>query len=171
MRQLNNSLLEAFFPNGKTCLKVYLHNFPHLIGISKNFLGNTNNVIEHIMYDYKLIDDFYNDSQYAKTDLEKLEVFSWIIPTLYNPSWIIDGRTGILAENFNSDIVFIKWIYYPTNYKKNKKYSYHVVGLDYIEKENFFIIKSQFPVKTKNALKKKFSFKEESLLFEHKGIK
>ena len=162
--KISSEKLRKVFITEEIPLKVYLNNFPHLIGIKRDFLGNSNLTIEYILYEYKLIDDFVNDS--TNTDIEKLETFSWIISTLYNPSWIIKKK-GIIAENFEADLVFIKSIFYPKNYSKQKKYFYHIVGLDYIKEENFFIIKSQFPIKNKSILKKKFDLEDyEALLFK-----
>jgi len=169
--KLDNSKLKEFFPQDKMPLKVYLTNFPHLIGIKRNFLGSANKVIEYILYDYELIDDFLKDG--AETDIEKLETFSWIKKTLYTPSYIVN-KDSIVAENFSSDLVFIKKIFYPQNYTKRRKYSYHIVGLEYIncEEEKYFIIKSQFPLKSRKTLLKKINLEDtNNLLFKYKKIK
>ena len=169
--KLDSSKLKEFFPQDKIPLKVYLTNFPHLIGIKREFLGNANKVIEYILYDYELIDDFLKDG--AETDIEKLETFSWIKKTLYIPSYIV-SKDSIIAENFNSDLVFIKKILYPENYKKRKKYSYHIVGLEYIsrEEEKYFVIKSQFPLKSRKTLCKKINLKDkDNILFKYKKIR
>ena len=163
---LDNTKLEQFFPGKETLIKVYLTNFPHLIGINKDIFNNSSDsIIEHILYEFKLTDDFHTDSNTAKTDLEKLQTFSWIISTLYNPTWIVE-ESSIIADNFKSDIVFIKSIFYPKNYNGERKYFYHLVGLNYIEKEKFFIIKSQFPLKNKRNLLNKFDLRKENLLFK-----
>jgi len=167
----NSKLEEIFYPYYKIPLKVYLTNFPHLIGIKKNFLGSSNKVIEYILYDYELIDDFLKDG--SQTDKEKLETFSWIKKTLYTPSYIIN-KNSINAQNFTSDLVFIKKILYPDDFTQRRIYSYHIVGLDYIKhhKERYFVIKSQFPVKSKKTLLKKFDLNnEENILFKYKKVK
>ena len=165
--KINNNNLKKFFPLSDMKIKVYLNNFPHLIGIRKGTFGESSkDVIEHILYEHKLIDDFDNDN--ATTDIAKLESFSWIISTLYNPSWIIN-KNGIKAENFQADLVFIKSIYYSKDYKGVRKYNYHIVGLDLKIRDNecFFVIKSQFPIKSKSILEKKFDLKKNSsLLFK-----
>jgi len=169
--KLDSSKLKKFFPQNKMPLKVYLTNFPHLIGIKRDFLGNANKVIEHILYDFELIDDFSKDG--AETDIEKLEAFSWIKTTLYTPSFIVNKKS-IIAENFSSDLVFIKKILYPTDYNKERKYSYHIVGLEYIEleKEKYFIIKSQFPLQSRRTLIRKIDLEnEDNLLFKFRKIK
>jgi len=162
--KLNNKELQHFFPTKETFIKVYLNNFPHLIGIKKDFLGNSNKVIEYIIYEHELIDDFIKDG--TNTDIEKLETFSWIISTLYNPTWIINEK-AIKAPNFKSDIVFIKRIFYPHNFKQ-RKYYYHIVGLSFIkDKENFFVIKSQFPIKNKTIFERKFDLnRSDGLIFK-----
>ncbi len=161
--ELESEDLREFFPSKKTFIKVYLTNFPHLIGIKKDYFGSSNSIIEHILYEHELTDDFIRDATIMNTDLEKLETFSWIFSTLYNPTYILN-KSGIIADNFQSDIVFIKNIFYPPKWDKEKKYYYHIVGLDYKEEneENFFIIKSQFPVKTKRNLEKKFNLKDKN---------
>lgn len=166
---IKDSKIKEFFPTGETALKIYLNNFPHLIGIKNNLFGNSNKTIEYIFYEHKLIDDFLNDN--SNTDIEKLETFSWIISTLYNPTWIINKK-NILAKNFKSDLVFIKSIYYDENYSGRKKYYYHIVGLNYLKKDNCFIIKSQFPIKNKPILKRKFDLENnEGLVFKTKYLK
>jgi hypothetical protein len=169
--KLDSSKLKKFFPQNKMPLKVYLTNFPHLIGIKKNFLGSANKVIEYILYDFELIDDFLKDG--TETDIKKLETFSWIKTTLYTPSFIVNKKS-IIAENFSSDLVFIKKILYPKNYNKKRKYSYHLVGLEYIEREEekYFVIKSQFPLKSRDNLIKKIDLEnEDNILFKYKKVK
>jgi len=113
-------------------------------------------------------DDFKKNNE-TKTDLEKLQTFSWILSTLYNPFWIIEGKNGIKATNFSADLVFIKRIFYYKYTPKDKRYfNYHIVGLDYIEKNTKFIIKSQFPIKTYKNLTNKFDLKE-NVVFKRKN--
>lgn len=140
----NQTRLNAFntiFGNKFYCETKY-EEFPHLIGIkfNRNTRNSAYKFIQDIQYEKNLIEDF----NIHGVDLEKLECYSWIKRTIYEPDYICTEH-AIKAKNLKADIIFIRII------KNNSSYYAHVVCMkksDYKFKDKaVYAINSQFAKK------------------------
>ncbi|MDM8569447.1 hypothetical protein QUF50_08080 [Thiotrichales bacterium HSG1] len=142
----------GFFSNGKINIRSEFNNFPHLIGI-KNELhisGYMDEFMDSIFYETSLLEDYEKHNLNYKRDIHKIKAFSWIIETLYNPTYVFDKSAIKKKEsvNFKSDLIFARMV-------ENCTYNWHIVGLKKLGRN--FVIQSNFPIKTKGEFYGKFN--------------
>lgn len=137
-----------------------INNFPHLIGVKvlRDKFGNIisrikpKEFLDGVFYQWILLSSYEGFT----LDFEKLEVFSWLEKTLWNPSYILPkAAINTNKTKFSADLIFIRRILFSS------KYSFHIVGLRKEINGNFAFV-SQFAIKKSqhHRIKKMFNLKK-----------